>query len=87
MATIYHSRVKGHRDPNWPAGCPRGVDGLSITNEANGEAVLAGPIIDRQPCLSSPSRCVTSACPSCVKRQMYGRAKINRLRKRGQHAA
>ena len=43
MATIYHIRVKGHLDPTWSAW----FDGLSITNEANGEAVLAGPIIDQ----------------------------------------
>ena len=47
MATIYHSRVKGHRHPTWSAGCPLGVDGLTITNEANGEAVRAGPLVDQ----------------------------------------
>ncbi len=43
MATIYHIRVQGHLDPTWSAW----FDGLTITNEANGEAVLAGPIIDQ----------------------------------------
>ncbi len=43
MATIYHIRVQGHLDASWSAW----FDGLSITNEANGEAVLAGPIVDQ----------------------------------------
>ena len=40
---IYHIRVQGHLDASWSAW----FDGLSITNEANGEAVLAGPIVDQ----------------------------------------
>ena len=40
---IYHIRVQGHLDASWSAW----FDGLTITNEANGEAVLAGPIVDQ----------------------------------------
>ena len=43
MATIYQIRVKGHLDDTWSAW----FGGLTITNEANGEAVLAGPIVDQ----------------------------------------
>ncbi len=43
MATIYHIRVHGHLDASWSAW----FDDLTITNEANGEAVLAGPIVDQ----------------------------------------
>ena len=40
---IYHIRVKGHLDATWSAW----FDGFTVTNEANGEAVLAGPIVDQ----------------------------------------
>jgi hypothetical protein len=43
MATIYHIRVKGHLDQRWSDW----FGGLTITNEANGEAVLAGPLADQ----------------------------------------
>jgi hypothetical protein len=43
MATIYHIRVKGHLDQHWSDW----FGGLAITNEANGEAVLAGPLADQ----------------------------------------
>ena len=43
MAERYHIRVRGHLDPSWSAW----FDDLSITNEANGEAVLAGSIVDQ----------------------------------------
>jgi hypothetical protein len=43
MAERYNIRVKGHLDPSWSAW----FDDLTITNEANGEAVLAGPIVDQ----------------------------------------
>ena len=43
MPDSYHIRVKGHLDPSWSAW----FDDLTITNEANGDAVLTGPIIDQ----------------------------------------
>ena len=43
MATIYRIRVRGHLDATWSAW----FEGLTITNEANGEAVLAGAIVDQ----------------------------------------
>jgi hypothetical protein len=43
MATIYHIRVKGHLDQRWSAW----FDNMTISNEANGEAVLRGPLVDQ----------------------------------------
>ena len=43
MATIYHIRVKGHLDQCWSDW----FGGLTICNEANGEAVLAGSLADQ----------------------------------------
>ncbi len=43
MAIHYRIRVKGHLDPSWSAW----FDGLTITHEANGESVLAGPLPDQ----------------------------------------
>jgi len=43
MALYYWIRVKGHLDPSWSAW----FDDLTITNEDNGEAVLAGSIVDQ----------------------------------------
>jgi hypothetical protein len=43
MPTNYHIRLKGHLDGHWSAW----FDGLTITNEANGEAVLCGPLVDQ----------------------------------------
>ena len=43
MPTYYQITVKGHLDPTWSAW----FDDLTITNDANGEAVLAGPIVDQ----------------------------------------
>ncbi len=40
---VYHIRVKGHLDSHWS----EWFDGLAITNEPNGEAVLTGPILDQ----------------------------------------
>ena len=39
----YEIRLKGHLDDHWSAW----FEGLTITNGANGEAVLAGPIVDQ----------------------------------------
>jgi hypothetical protein len=43
MDTYYHIRVKGHLDSHWSAW----FDNLTICNEANGEAVLRGPLSDQ----------------------------------------
>ena len=43
MDTYYHIRVKGHLDGHWSAW----FDGLTISNEADGEAVLHGPLPDQ----------------------------------------
>ena len=43
MAERYHIRVKGHLDPSWSVW----FDDLTITNEADGDAVIAGPIVDQ----------------------------------------
>jgi hypothetical protein len=43
MPTDYHIRLKGHLDDHWSAW----FDGLTITNESNGEAALRGPLVDQ----------------------------------------
>lgn len=43
MPTFYHIRVRGHLHARWADW----FDGLTITNEPNGEAVLAGLIVDQ----------------------------------------
>lgn len=43
MDTQCHIRVKGHLDGHWSAW----FDGLTISNEENGEAVLHGPLTDQ----------------------------------------
>jgi len=43
MDMHYHIRVKGHLDSQWSAW----FDQLAISNEANGEAVLVGPLTDQ----------------------------------------
>ena len=43
MASTYHIRIKGHLDQRWSDW----FGGLTITNESNGETVLAGPIADQ----------------------------------------
>ena len=40
---IYQLRVKGHLDPRWNSG----FDGLRITLEDNGDALLTGPVADQ----------------------------------------
>ena len=40
---FYRIRVKGHLGPEWSAW----FDGLTITNELDDEAVLAGPVVDQ----------------------------------------
>lgn len=43
MAAHYHITVRGHLKPRWAAW----FDGLTITNVADGSAILAGPIVDQ----------------------------------------
>jgi hypothetical protein len=43
MAEVYQIRVRGHLGERWA----QWFDGMRITNEANGEAILAGPIADQ----------------------------------------
>ena len=43
MATYYVITVRGHLDDHWSAW----FEGLTITNTANGEALLAGPVVDQ----------------------------------------
>jgi hypothetical protein len=43
MATEYYIRVKGHLDDHWSAW----FDNMTISNAANGEALLRGPLPDQ----------------------------------------
>jgi hypothetical protein len=43
MTTEYHIRLKGHLAQYWSSW----FDNLTISNEANGEAVLCGPLADQ----------------------------------------
>ena len=43
MPTYYVITVQGHLEHHWSAW----FEGLTITNGANGEAVLAGPLLDQ----------------------------------------
>jgi hypothetical protein len=43
MPTNYHIRLKGHLDGHWSAW----FDNMTISNEANGETVLCGPLVDQ----------------------------------------
>ena len=43
MPAVYQITVKGHLDSQWSAW----FDNMLITNEANGEAVLHGPLVDQ----------------------------------------
>jgi hypothetical protein len=43
MATEYHIRLKGHLDQDWSDW----FDNLTISNRANGEAILSGPLADQ----------------------------------------
>ena len=43
MATEYHIRLKGHLADHWSAW----FENLMISNEANGEALLYGPLADQ----------------------------------------
>ncbi len=41
--TTYKIRVKGHLDQSWSAW----FDGMTITNKANGDTVISGPVVDQ----------------------------------------
>ena len=43
MPIVYHITVSGHLAARWSTW----FDGLTITNQANGTAVLAGQIVDQ----------------------------------------
>ncbi len=40
---VYEIRVKGHLDQRWSAW----FDGMTITNEANGDDIVSGPLVDQ----------------------------------------
>ncbi len=39
----YEIRLQGHLDPRWAAW----FDGLSLTNESDGTAIISGPVADQ----------------------------------------
>ena len=39
----YEIRVKGHLDQRWS----EWFDGMTITNEQNGDAIISGPMVDQ----------------------------------------
>ncbi len=41
--TVYEIRVKGHLDQRWSTW----FDGMTVTNEANGDTVFSGPVVDQ----------------------------------------
>ena len=41
--TVYTIRVKGHLDQSWSAW----FDGMTITNEVNGDTVISGRVVDQ----------------------------------------
>ena len=43
MTIYYQITLRGHLDHHWSAW----FDGMTITNETNGEAVLRGPLADQ----------------------------------------
>jgi hypothetical protein len=43
MPTFYQIKITGHLDTHWSAW----FDNMTISNEANGEAVLHGPLTDQ----------------------------------------
>jgi hypothetical protein len=40
---VYVIRIKGHIDQRWSSW----FDGMSVTNEENGDTVLYGPVVDQ----------------------------------------
>jgi hypothetical protein len=43
MSTYYQIKIKGHLDSHWSAW----FGNMTISNEANGEAILHGPLVDQ----------------------------------------
>jgi len=41
--TAYEIRVKGHLDQHWSAW----FDGMTVNNEASGDTVISGPLVDQ----------------------------------------
>lgn len=41
--TLYRIRIKGHLRPEWS----EWFDGMTITQEANGDTILSGPVVDQ----------------------------------------
>jgi len=41
--TVYEIRVKGHLDQHWSAW----FDGMTVNNEASGDTVISGPLVDQ----------------------------------------
>jgi hypothetical protein len=41
--TVYAIRVKEHLDQHWS----EWFDGMTITNEANGDTIISGPLVDQ----------------------------------------
>jgi len=40
---LYEIRVKGHLDQRWSAW----FDGMTINNQANGDTIISGPLVDQ----------------------------------------
>ena len=40
---LYEIRVKGHLDQHWSAW----FDGMTVNNEASGDTVISGPLLDQ----------------------------------------
>jgi hypothetical protein len=40
---LYEIRVKGHLNQRWS----EWFDGMTITNEANGDSIISGPLVDQ----------------------------------------
>jgi hypothetical protein len=43
MAQEYHIQIREHLDPEWSAW----FDGLTVVHQADGNTVLAGPVVDQ----------------------------------------
>jgi hypothetical protein len=68
MPDIYQIRVKGHLDSHWSAW----FDGMTITNQPNGEAVLVGPLVDQAALHGLLSRIRDLGLPLLAVAQQHG---------------
>jgi hypothetical protein len=57
---LYEIRVKGHLDQSWSAW----FDGMTITNEANGDAIISGSPVDQAALLLTILRAMGPILPS-----------------------